>query len=121
MPFTSSPSPFSLTSFTNSIALKTQSAVDYETRFGRCEHSIAPLSRRAARERMASDPAALLQDDDDDTDNNIPLHKHPEVTLKRQLTALNDPIVRQLLNAKEVEDKIIALDYRLKLDMCLRC
>lgn len=112
MPFNSSPSPFSLTSFTNTIAVN--AAGDYETRFGRCEHAIAPISREAARDRMASDPAALLQDD------NIPLHHTPPVTLKRQLTALNDPIVRRLLNDKEVEDKIIALDYRLKLDMCLR-
>lgn len=115
MPFTSTPSPFSLTSFTSHIAVKSN---DYESRFGRCEHAIAPLSREEARERMESDPAAL--------ETTTPLYYSPDpqerepVSLRRQLTALNNNVVQHLIDDKEVEDKIIALDYRLKLDMCLR-
>ena len=76
--------------------------MDLKTRFARCETHFEPITREEARQRLK-------------------LQVESPNRVQRRPTPLNDPVIKaRLIDEMSLENKIIALDYRLKLDGCLQ-
>ena len=76
--------------------------MDLKTRFARCETQFEPITREEARQRLK-------------------LQEESPSRVQRRGTPLNDPVIKaRLIDETSLENKIIALDYRLKLDGCLQ-
>ena len=76
--------------------------MDLKTRFARCETQFEPITREEARQRLK-------------------LQEESPSRVQRRATPLNDPVIKaRLIDETSLENKIIALDYRLKLDGCLQ-
>ena len=92
-----------------------------ESRLHKCDMNITPLSREEVRRRLQD------HDDDESEHEEPPMSKLMSIVVgtktrhvQSRPTPINDPIIRdRLIDAEKLEDKIIALDYRLKLDQCL--
>lgn len=136
MQFASTSSPFSVSSLASNASNKISegsTAGDYVARSRRCERNIAPLTREQAQQRIECtyDPVTLEQRC---SPTNALYHRRPttvllkglnntnkEEALWKHLAALNGPaILDELTDTKKMVDKIISMDYRLKLDTCLR-
>jgi hypothetical protein len=76
--------------------------MDLSTRYARCDTQFEPITREEARQRLK-------------------LQEESPSRVQRRGTPLNDPVIKaRLIDETSLENKIIALDYRLKLDGCLQ-
>ena len=86
---------------TSIVDIDVKDSMDLRTRFARCDTQFEPITREEARQRLK------LQEE--------------SPSRVRRGTPLNDPVIKaRLIDETSLENKIIALDYRLKLDGCLQ-
>jgi hypothetical protein len=112
-PSTDSP-PFS---FTYRMSRRIENFMDLESRLQQCESKIRPMTRSEARERIRYETKVCIklrtQQNGGGAGAGAPIQRRP--------TPLNDPLIRdRLIDQSELEDKMIALDFRLKMDRCLQ-
>lgn len=102
----------SLSSLLRGITIADNTCVDLETCLSQCESRLLPISREEARERIRQD-------------EKVPMRGMSptlvEAPVQRRRTPLNDPAIKhRLIDEALLEIQIIALDYRLRFDQCLK-
>ena len=101
-----------LSSLLGGISLTNKHCVDLEVCLSQCESRLLPITREEARERImygAKEPTRGI---------SVTLAEAP---VQRRRTPLNDPVIKhRLIDEAKLENQIIALDYRLRLDRCLQ-
>jgi hypothetical protein len=101
-----------LSSLLGGINLTNKHCVDLEVCLSQCESRLLPITREEARERIrygAKEPMRGI---------SLTLAEAP---VQRRRTPLNDPVIKhRLIDEAKLENQIIALDYRLRLDHCLQ-
>lgn len=103
-------------SFTYRMSRKIENSTDLESRLQQCESKIKPMTRSEARERIRYETKVCIKlrtQQQNGGGGGAPIQRRP--------TPLNDPLIRdRLIDRSELEDKMIALDFRLKMDRCLQ-